>query len=257
MTQIIEIKQLNDEQVETTLNNLCELRKLKKPEKIFEGKPTFDKETIETYKIPNITKFANNYKVYIAESKKDSCLDTNELFVLIFTDKFDKLHLSAIISLYYTLDFAKYVNVKSKIPHITIMPAYVVTQNMFTHVPKDIIPANYRFFSLASIYPLLGSKTMPYGFCFDYEIFEYEKTYNNKEYISINDSDPIIKAINGISGELLKCTRMLNDITPYYDVQIRLIISSKTEINVIDSSGICKNYDPKLQKDYLEKNNTK
>ncbi len=232
MSQSQEIRCLNKEQIQSTMDNMFKLRKLDTQEKIFEGKPSFSKKLMEEHNLEHYTKFADNYIVWKGTRKDGSV----EIFVTIETDHFDKQNILAVSGLYHM--FSKYVVNKTR-PNISLCPAFVVTDSMFNHISKNTIPCTFRFFSLCEVYPMIGSRTRMFKLTYDYELAEYTKPYNNKEYTTINSRDPMVKALNGLPGELLICKRIIYDVTAYSEYQIRLITSTIENPDIIDPSGIC------------------
>lgn len=234
MSQTQEIRCLTKEQIETTMTNLFKLRKLSKPEKIFEGKPSFSKQIMDQYNLEHYTKFADNYIIWHG-THSDS--DVHEIYVTLESDHFDKQNILAIIGLYHKFD--KYV-INHNRPNIFICPAYVVTETMFTHISKNTLPCDFRFFSLCEIYPMLGSRTQTCKLTYDYELHPYSPTYNKKEYARIYSKDPMVKALNGLPGELIVCKRIIYDATAYSEYQVKQICSTVENPDLIDPSGICR-----------------
>lgn len=236
MSQILEVRTLTTEQTENTINNLCKIRNLSEPKKIFSGKPVFSKENITKYNLPHITKFGKLYNIYIASNDKKE----NEIFITMETDKFDKQNLLAIIGLFHL--FSDKVDVKAMPPKISICPTFVITPAMHTHITSDIIKANYRIIPLTEIYPLIGGKNRLYGITYDYKKIKDLKTYNNKEWMVILDSDKIVKILNAIDGDLIQCKRLICDNGIFPDTQIRRVELNIENINNIPLSGLCINY---------------
>lgn len=233
MSQAQEVICLTTEQIDTVINNMFTILKLSNKKEIFRGKPVFSRENEEKYKLPHITKFANNYVVY--EGKLES--DAYMYIITIEADKFDKLNISA-CSWFYHL-FEQNIDKSSLRPQVYICPAFVVTDTMLLHLPLNVIPCAYRFMSLAEAYPLIGSKNHLYGLTFDYKIVPYEESYNKRKYPIIFNSDIIVKILNALDGELIMCRRIMYDTSPYGEYTIRQVQSTMTDINVIDLSGIC------------------
>ena len=241
MSQAIEIQCLSEDQALRTVENLCKVRGLDKPKIISKEKPSFSKDIVQKYNLNVITKFADKYITLLATKNGKNDKSTNEVFVLVFANQMDKFYFNAVSSLYYTV-FKDLVDPKAKRPHITILAAFVVTEAMATHYNYDIIPCNYRIFSLCDIYPMIGSKNKLWKLSYDYELHEFEPAYNKKEYISIYDFDPISKILNAIDGDLILCKRLILDVNVYSDVQIRRVKSIINNIKSIPPSGICYNY---------------
>lgn len=243
MTQAQEVRCLSVEQIETTMKNLCHILKLTDMKEIYKGKPIYSQEYETKYKLAHITKFADNYRVYKAigtdpENGKDKY---NMYFIVLEATKFDKLNISACAWFYHKLEFDKNINkdgVNGR-PQVYICPAYVVTDQMFLHIPTNIIPCLYRFMSLAAAYPLIGSKNGLFGMTYDYKIIPYEPLYNGREYPVIYDYDIIVKILNALPGELICCKRVLSEGSPYGEFYVRRIVPTASDVNVISPSGLC------------------
>lgn len=240
MSQSQEIKCLNKEQIETTVQNLCGILKLNKPKTIFTGKPVYSKQNEELYGLTHITKFADNYTVFEAESKENyNGKKYNMYFIVLEADKFDKLNVSACAWFYHLFEDKIYKDGINGRPQVYISPAYVVTDTMFLHIPMNIIPCIYRFVSLAEMYPMIGSKEGLYGLTYDYKIIPYVKPYNGREYPTIFDYDVMVKVLNAVNGDLICCKRILNEGSPYGEYYIRRVVSTVNDTSMINPNGIC------------------
>lgn len=240
MSQSQEIRCLTKEQIDTTMNNLCSILNMNKPTVIFSGKPVYSKQNEELYHLTHITKFADNYTVYETESKQSvNGKKYNMYFIVLEADKFDKLNISACAWFYHLFEDKINKNGIDGRPQVYISPAYVITDTMFLHVPMNIIPCLYRFVSLAEMYPMIGSKEGLFGMTYEYKIIPYEKPYNGREYATIFDYDVIVKILNALNGDLICCKRVLNEGSPYGEFYIRRVVSTASDINIINPSGIC------------------
>lgn len=241
MAQAIKVVCLNEEQVETTLKNMCFLRGLNSPKKIFSGKPKYTQELCEKYNIPFITKFAEKYSCYLAEDKEKN----NEGFIVIYSDKVDMWNISASAALYYEYFHGK-INPESVPPKMTILPAFTVSENLTSHYKENIIlDCNYRIFSLIEIYPLIGNKNNDlFKLSYNYKIHHNSSdnnfsSYYGKEYPKIYDNDPIVKILNGIPHDIITCNALAYDDSVFSQTYIREIIPSERLFNKISLSGIC------------------
>jgi hypothetical protein len=241
MAQIIEVKCLTEEQAMTTVENMCKVRGLAKPKVLSTDKPSFSKDIIQKYNLSVITKFGDRYITLLATRNGKDDKATNEVFVIVFAEEMDKYYFTAIVSLYHTT-FKQYIDPSSKHPHVTILAAFVVTEAMKVHYRNDILPCNYRIFSLCELYPMIGSKNKMFKLSYDYELHEYEPTYNKKEYTAVYDFDPVAKMLNAIEGDIIVCKRLILDNNIYSDVQIREVKALNNAINMILPSGLCYNY---------------
>lgn len=228
---------LTPEQINTTLNNMWKIRNLKLDKKIFEGKPVFSKDIMAKYKYKHYTKFADNYIIFLCKSTIDK---HEEIYITVETDHYDKQNLLAISGFEHMI--GEYLDKSCSYcrPTINICLCFVLTQAMRSHVPTEIFSRKcfVRVFSLCNLYPMIGSKNKLYGLTFDYKILPYEKAYNDKDYIEISSSDPMVIALNGVMGELLVCSRIIYDETAYKDIQIRKIVDRLEDLSICPESGI-------------------
>lgn len=242
MSQLIQVHCLTEEQVTITLNNLCKLRELDKPKILSRNKPKYSKELCERENLLFITKFADKYITYIATRNNKEDKTTNHGFIVIFADKVDTYNISACAALYIE-HLREKIDPKAYPPHIDILCAFNVNENLRTHYKSDILPkCNYRVWSLCEIYPMIGSKTDLFRLTFDYKKLPYEPTYNNKEYLKIRDSDPIVKTLNAIPNELIVCKYLSYDDSVFASTIIKQVEHVVSNIHTIDASGCVKYY---------------
>lgn len=233
MAQAQEVRCLTKTQIDNTLNNWFNILNIKERKIIAQGKPVFSKENEEKWNLQHITKFADNYTVY-------RCIDKNNIiniFIIIETNKFDKLNISA-CCWYYHL-FEDDIDRSLLRPQIFICPAFVVTEIMLLHVPINIIPCRYRFVSLCELYPLIGSSNELYGLTYDYKIVENVETYNGRVYSIMYDKDPVVKMLNALPGDIVEYKRVMFEGSPYTENYRREVVSTMNDVNVISPSGLC------------------
>lgn len=265
MTQILSSSiKLNEEQVETTINNLISIRHFTKKEKIFEGKPNFSSQQIETLKkkvgdkieVTKVTKFANNYTIYLLSDPKPAKYtkelrkynsdvkilnlnDRKEILIVLDSNKFDKQHYLAIIGFWDKIE--KYVkDAKPDECLVTIVSTNIITQAISKHFQSSmILPCNYRLFSLCEIYPLIGSKrTLWCGSSRDFELLEHEDLYNKNKYQIIFDDDPVVKILNAQKDQLIICKQTYFEVSPYSEYVIRKVTQRLNDSESLDISGL-------------------
>ena len=123
MTQVVSSSlKLNPSQIEICINNFAKIRHFTKIDKIFDGKPSFKDNVINELKKlglepHNVTKFADNYKIYhLSEVKPSESIEfikkynnyakfkninqRNEILIVVDTDKVDKQNYLALQALY-------------------------------------------------------------------------------------------------------------------------------------------------------------
>lgn len=265
MTQILSSSiKLNEEQVETTINNLISIRHFTKKEKIFEGKPNFSSQQIEMLKkkvgdkieVTKVTKFANNYTIYLLSDPKPAAYtkelrkynsdvkilnlnDRKEILIVLDSNKFDKQHYLAIIGFWDKIE--KYVkDAKPDECLVTIVSTNIITQAISKHFQSSmILPCNYRLFSLCEIYPLIGSKrTLWCGSSRDFELLEHEDLYNKNKYQIIFDDDPVVKILNAQKDQLIICKQTYFEVSPYSEYVIRKVTQRLNDSESLDISGL-------------------
>lgn len=241
MSQAQETRCLSKKQIETTLKNWFKILGVKKSEILSQGKPVFSKENEDKWNLQHITKFADNYTLW-----KCTTDDKPLYFIVIETNKFDKLNISACCWYYHF--FENEIDKKSVYPQVFICPAFVVTDTMFLHVPVNIIPCRYRFVSLCELYPMIGSSTELYGMSYNYRLIknengELEMPYNGRVYSIIYDKDPMVKLLNGLPSDVIEYSRVMFEGSPYGEKYRREIVSTMSDINVIAPSGLCLGYE--------------
>ena len=123
MAQVVSSSlKLNPSQIEICINNFAKIRHFTKIDKIFDGKPSFKDNVINELKKlglepHNVTKFADNYKIYhLSEVKPSESIEfikkynnyakfkninqRNEILIVVDTDKVDKQNYLALQALY-------------------------------------------------------------------------------------------------------------------------------------------------------------
>lgn len=265
MTQILSSSiKLNEQQVETTINNLVAIRHFTKKEKIFEGKPNFSTQQIELLKkkvsdkieITKVTKFANNYTIYVLSNPKPAkyteelrkynkdvkILNLNErteILIVLDSNKFDKQHYLAIIGFWDKIEpYLK--DAKPDDCLVTIVSTNIITQAISKHFQSSmILPCNYRLFSLCEVYPLIGSRnTLWCGSSRDFELLEHEDLYNKNKYQIIFDDDPVVKILNAQKDQLIICKQTYFEVSPYSEYVIRKVTQRLNDSESLDISGL-------------------
>lgn len=253
MAQTLETRCLTEAQVSTVINNYVKVNNYTGLKIIDSGKPVFSKENEAKYGIPHITMFADKYVIYqmqMPDTKK-----SNLFVIVMYATKFNKYFLTAAIFYY-----KKYIEANIDVngvdgrPQVILAPAWQITETMRTqHVPVNIFPCLYRFMSLVEVYPMIGSRNGLYGMTYDYERTPFRECYNGRLYPVIYDSDPMVKLLNAMPGELIKCRRVLQEGEGVYnEYSIRQVVTKKSEVGVIVESGICEGQKYKALKEKEE-----
>ena len=221
---------------------MCKIRGLDAPQLISSSKPKYSQDLCKKYDIPFITKFADKYLSFMATRNGKNDVRTNEAFVVVFANKVDVYNLIACAAIYYEHFLGKIDN-SAKHPHFNIMPAFTVSEALRSHYKDDILPdCNYRIFSLTELYPIIGSKNMPFKLTYNYKVHPFQETHNGKEYVKIFDDDPIVKLLNALPGELITCNALSYDDAIFSQTLIRQVEEKQTNIHKIAPSGVCIRY---------------
>ena len=89
---------------------------------------------------------------------------------------------------------------------------------------------------------MIGSKTDLYKLTYNYRKHPYEQSFNGKEYVPIYDSDPIVKMLNAMPGDLITCNALSYDDSIFSQTFIRQVVPSIPNIHRIQPSGVCVRY---------------
>lgn len=243
MSQAIDVTCLTKTQIKTTLDNLAKVLHLTNCQVIFNGKPEFSKANEERWNLPHMTKFADNYTLYKYSIAEDTTITKKgEPFYILTleTDKFDKFHIHACCWFWHLMEDDLKTNYTR--PHLYLCPAYTVTPGMLLHVPTSTFPCNYRFVTLVEMYPMLGSPNCLFGLTYDYDIVPYEDSYSGRKHPFIKDSDIMVKILNGMEKDLIRCKRVMFEVAPYTEYSFRSVIrDSDNARQEMSPSGICYN----------------
>ena len=207
---------LSESQTSTVIENICKLRHLEKPKEVFSGKPKWEESVLKEHGYEKFGKFAENYRVLIAKGNPSEC------FIIVDTGKsFEKYTILACANLKHL--FIEHIDTTIKRPLVSICFTSSITNKQLVELNTEIFNFPYRFMILPELYFVCGSKTKIGSLTGEYELMEYEKTYNEKEYALINSNDPLIIAMNGIPGDLFKYSQLMFDTGVYKTVFIKLI----------------------------------
>lgn len=258
MTQILgSVNKLTQEQIETCIKNLAAIRHFKQIEKIFEGKPSYDKTSMDkmaklNLSLDKVTKFADNYIIYrfskveksspiidllkeCNENIKIKNLDERvEFIIVVDSNKIDKQNYFALLALYPLIHDQIKNDGRS---YVTICPSNHIEPAMRKHFNFNFIPCKYQLFSLYDVaYPLIGSKTTLWcGFVYDYQVIEYEKLYNGKNYSIITNNDPVVKLLNADDNDLIIAIQVLTETwRPYSEFIIKQVKPTNDELEEIE-----------------------
>ena len=224
---------LNESQVETNLNNICKLMRLKgNLKKLFSGELNIKKDDITKYHLNDISpkNKANSYSFYEVP---------NEFyFIVIYGEDFRPEHFLACDWFNHLInDFAR-KDVER--PLVYLCCAYELQQAKFDKIPIGLLDCPYRLVSLTQLHRITGSPNGLEGFVIDYKLLKGEKaiSFNNKSYPYITNEDPVVKIVNALPGELIRAKQVYDDGCVYTEYKIRVVKPSKTTLGQFDASGI-------------------
>lgn len=88
------------------------------------------------------------------------------------------------------------------------------------------------------MHPITGSTSLSYAS--EYELLETkEKAFNDREYTTILDSDPAVKLVNALPGELIRAKLIFNDKGDVYTTyKIRRVVACRSTLGYFDDSGL-------------------
>lgn len=205
-------------QTNTVIANICKLRGLDSVKDVFSGKPKWSDEELKKYGYEKFGKFADNYQVLIAKGKTHS-----ECFIVIdIGDTFEKYTILCSSTLLHL--FSDKINVQSDRPIVSICFTSQIAPKQLAELNTKIFDFPYRFIILPDLYFCCGSRTKIGGLTSEYEILNFEETYNKKNYPVIFSNDPMIIALNGMPGELFKYSQIMYDNGIYKTVYIKQIL---------------------------------
>lgn len=212
---------LTEEQVLTNLNNLVEIMKLPKIVKVYDGKPKTQYKT------------ASRYQLF--ESKDEF------YFIVVYSDNFNIQYFQACE--FFEKDFKDFVKEPDR-PKIYICSAFTIPKTYYKLLPSNLIKYPFRFVKITDLHPIIGSKNLLPAHIKSYELLNTkEKAFNNKDFPVILDSDPVVKILNALPGELIRCHEIIVDNwKPYTQYKIRRVVSTKSSIKDLPNSGLA-NFD--------------
>lgn len=215
---------LTHEQVLNNLNNLSQIMKLPKLELKYEGKLKEYKTTL---------KLAECYELY--ECKNEF------YFIVVYASNFNIQYFQACS--YFEKMFHESVKTPER-PKIYLCSAFTISKTNLKSLSMDILSVPFRFILIPSIHPLTGSKSLLQAHIMSYELLKTKDVaFNGKDFPLIMDSDPAVKLVNALPGELIRYKEVILDNgKPYTQYKIRRVVKTKSSIKEISNSGLA-NFD--------------
>ena len=223
------LKCLTHEQVETNIKNMCKIMCLKNPKKLFSGKIKPKFEEIEQYNLANLKERAECYELWECE---------NEFyFIVVYSNKFDSNYFKACD--WFNHLFKDFV-MKVDRPKVYLCYAFVLSKRQYLSIPQGLLKCPYRLVGIPDIHPLTGSPNGLDSYVLSYELLDTkDKAFNGKDFPDIKASDPGVKIVNALPGELIKVKCLYSDRGNVYTTyKIRRVRSTRNEIGNFDKSGI-------------------
>ena len=225
---------LNEEQVETNIKNIASFlrgydgKQLKQPKRVFSGviKPS-EKESVQ-YKLANVKERAEKYELYESENQF--------YFIVIYSHKFEVQHFIACD--WFNHLMKPFVRDERERPYVYLCFAHLIKPKQYDSIPLGLLDCPYRLVSLTQMHPITGSSSLSYAS--EYELLETkEKAFNDREYATILDSDPAVKLVNALPGELVRAKLIYNDKGDIYTTyKIRRVVATRSTLGYFDGSGL-------------------
>lgn len=225
----VEITCLTHEQVLTNIKNMAKLMKLTEPKKIFSGKIKPTREDIEMLNLKNVKERAEEYELFECEDQF--------YFIVIYSPKVEIQYFEACDWFEHLLKPFVY---KTHRPKVYICYAMIMDQTKYKTIPRKLLSCPYRLVGIDRIHTIIGSNDGLNSFITDYELLEEkEKSFNDRDFPLILDSDPVVKILNALPGELIRAKLLRNDkghiFTTY---EIRRVTNTKGSLGFFDKSGL-------------------
>ena len=221
---------LSKSQVKTNILNMAKLMKLPKPEIVFSGKLKVKQDDIDKYNLNTVKERADCYELWESKDKF--------YFLVIYSNKFEAQYFVACD--WFNHIFKDFVRKEVDRPKVYLCYAFVLSKKQYKTIPMNLLNCPYRLIEIADVHPITGSPNGCDTIIMDYELLETkEKAFNGKEYSDILTSDPIVKVLNALPGELIRAKMIFSDkgnvFTTY---KIRRVKLDKTKVGMFDKSGV-------------------
>ena len=222
---------LTHEQVQTNIVNMAEIMKLPKPTIVFKGKVKPKPEEVTKYKLRNLKETAEEYELWECEDKF--------YFIVIYSNKFEEQFFLAcdwFNHLFKPFVFEKGIDR----PKVYLCYATVINNKMYKQIPQGLLQCPYRLVGIPDVHTLTGSPNKLDSYIISYELLDTkDKAFNGKEYSDILASDPGVKIVNALPGELIRVKMIYSDkgnvFTTY---KIRRVKSTHSKLSFHDKSGV-------------------
>lgn len=225
---------LNEAQVETNIKNIAHFLKgydgkpLKQPKKVFSGavKPS-EKESVQ-YNLANVKERAEKYELYECENQF--------YFIILYSHKFEAQHFIACDWFNHLLK--PFVRDDVTRPYVYLCYAHLIKPKQYDSIPLGLLDCPYRLVSLPQMHPITGSDSLSYAS--EYELLDTkDKAFNDRDYTTIFDSDPAVKLVNALPGELIRAKLIYNDKGDIYTTyKIRRVVSTRSTLGYFVESGL-------------------
>lgn len=218
---------LTEEQVLTNIKNIAKCLKVKEPKRVFHGtvKPT-EKELVQ-YNLANVKERAELYELYESE---------NEFyFIVMYAHRFQEQHFIACD--WFNHLIKPFARVEQERPRVYLCFAHLIKRSQYDSIPLGLLDCPYRLVSLTEMHPITGGE---FSYASEYELLDTkDNAFNDRDYTKILDSDPAVKLVNALPGELIRAKLIYNDKGNVYSTyKIRRVVATRTTLGYFDGSGL-------------------
>ena len=220
---------LTHEQVKTNITNVATIMKLPKPELKFQGELKISKDDIARYNLSGIDASAECYELW-------ECKD-QFYFIVVYAHSVEIKYFVACE--WFNHLFKNFVYDVDR-PKVYLCSAFTIDKTKYSKITTGLLKCPYRFVIIPKIHPLTGSINGLNGFISQDELLETkDRAFNNRDYSEILASDPAVKIVNALPGELIRVKYIASDAGNVFSAyKIRRVTSTRTRLGYFDGSGL-------------------
>lgn len=203
--------------------------KLPKPELKFQGPLKITKDDIARYNLNGISSDADSYELW-------ECKD-QFYFIVVYATKIEVKNFIACEWFNHLFkDFVKGVDR----PKVYLCSAATIDKNKYSKIPTHLLKCPYRFVIIPKLHPITGSKSGLNSYILEYELLDTkDRAFNNRDYSEILASDPVVKIVNALPGELIRYKYIASDAGNVFSAyKIRRVTETRTKLGYFDGSGL-------------------
>ena len=220
---------LTPEQVKTNICNIAEIMKLPKPELKFQGPLKISKDDATKFNIINTSTDADSYELW-------ECKD-QFYFIVVYATKVAVKNFMACE--WFNHLFKDFVHGVDR-PKVYVCSAHTIDKKNYSKIPTRLLNCPYRFVIIPKVHPITGSKHGLNSFVLEYELLDTkDRAFNNRDYSEILASDPVVKIVNALPGELIRYKYIASDTgNVFSSYKIRRVTATRTKLGYFDGSGL-------------------